>query len=166
MPACHHNASLRYLHPSVNGCFWIAIFHVSIAFGLISQNTTVQVGNQATVLGFVGAPFSIATYIIEGGTTKYYQKVKDVIYTQPELLKQMCSMLADSLADYIRYQVWPSPGIAKIHSIVITHSRPISCACFVCASLLYVECASPALSLRFLYCISLLVLYVEWWCFD
>ena len=57
------------------------------------------------MLGFVGAPFSIATYIIEGGTTKYYQKVKDVIYTQPELLKQMCSMLADSLADYIRYQV-------------------------------------------------------------
>lgn len=73
--------------------------------GLLIAAFYFQVGKEATLLGFVGAPFSLATYIIEGGTTATYQKTKDMIYTQPELIKELCSKLADSLADYIRYQV-------------------------------------------------------------
>jgi len=77
-------------------------------------NLRAELGSEATVLGFVGAPFTLATYIIEGGTTATYQKTKDVIYKQPDLLHGLCSRLADSLADYIRFQADSGAQVVQI----------------------------------------------------
>eukprot|EP00193_Tetraselmis_chui_P004036 CAMPEP_0177770870 /NCGR_PEP_ID=MMETSP0491_2-20121128/11205_1 /TAXON_ID=63592 /ORGANISM="Tetraselmis chuii, Strain PLY429" /LENGTH=402 /DNA_ID=CAMNT_0019288213 /DNA_START=166 /DNA_END=1374 /DNA_ORIENTATION=+ len=78
------------------------------------KNIREEVGNEATMLGFVGAPFTLATYIIEGGTTATYQKTKNVIYTKPELLHSLCAKLAESLADYIRYQADSGAQVVQI----------------------------------------------------
>eukprot|EP00873_Tetraselmis_striata_P012868 jgi/Tetstr1/433132/TSEL_022464.t1 len=87
----------------------------SMAFvGETLGNIRGEVGNEATLLGFVGAPFTLATYIIEGCTTATYQKTKDVIYKQPELLHSLCAKLAESLADYIRYQADSGAQVVQI----------------------------------------------------
>ncbi|DBB04895.1 hypothetical protein WJX82_002598 [Trebouxia sp. C0006] len=63
-----------------------------------------EVGNQSTVLGFVGAPFTLATYIVEGGSSKNYTHMKRLMFTQPEVLHAFLSKMADNIADYVRYQ--------------------------------------------------------------
>lgn len=64
-----------------------------------------EVGNQSTVLGFVGAPFTLATYIVEGGSSKNYTHMKRLMFTQPEVLHAFLTKMADNVADYVRYQV-------------------------------------------------------------
>lgn len=44
-----------------------------------------EVGNASTVLGFVGAPFTLATYIIEGGSSKSFAHTKRMAFAEPEV---------------------------------------------------------------------------------
>ena len=68
-----------------------------------------QVGNKSTVLGFVGAPFTLASYIVEGGSSKSYTHIKRLAFGAPAVLHALLSKLADNVADYVRYQATP-PG--------------------------------------------------------
>lgn len=63
-----------------------------------------EVGNQAAVLGFVGAPFTLASYIVEGGSSKNYTHIKRLAFSQPDVLHALLKKLADNIADYVRYQ--------------------------------------------------------------
>lgn len=56
-------------------------------------------------MGFVGAPWTIATYIVEGGTTRTYTTIKSMCHTAPNLLRTLLSHLTKAIADYIIYQV-------------------------------------------------------------
>jgi uroporphyrinogen decarboxylase len=40
------------------------------------KNLRHEVGNKATVLGFVGLPYTLATYMVEGGSSKEYKEIK------------------------------------------------------------------------------------------
>lgn len=64
-----------------------------------------QVGDGAAVLGFVGSPWTLATYIVEGATTRTYTKIKSMTHLQPELLKSILSHLANEIAEYVIFQV-------------------------------------------------------------
>lgn len=63
-----------------------------------------EVGNQSAVLGFVGAPFTLASYIVEGGSSKNYTHIKRLAFGQPDVLHALLSKLAENVADYVRYQ--------------------------------------------------------------
>jgi len=64
-----------------------------------------EVGNEATVLGFIGAPYTMATYCVEGGTSASYLEIKKMGYNEPALLHALLDKLADNLADYACYQI-------------------------------------------------------------
>jgi uroporphyrinogen decarboxylase len=64
-----------------------------------------EVGNRATVLGFVGAPWTLAAYAVEGKSSKDYAVIKRMAYSEPELLHQFLGHIADSIATYVRYQI-------------------------------------------------------------
>eukprot|EP00741_Cyanophora_paradoxa_P020968 tig00021319_g20242.t1 len=64
-----------------------------------------EVGNQATVLGFVGAPWTLATYIVEGKTSKTYTRIKSMAFSEPAALHALLGKLADAIAVYCRYQI-------------------------------------------------------------
>jgi uroporphyrinogen decarboxylase len=64
-----------------------------------------EVGNGAAVLGFVGAPFTLATYIVEGGSSKNFAHIKRLAFGEPAVLHALLDKLADNVADYCRYQV-------------------------------------------------------------
>ncbi|KAI8552454.1 hypothetical protein RHMOL_Rhmol06G0267800 [Rhododendron molle] len=64
-----------------------------------------EVGGQAAILGFVGAPWTIATYIVEGGTTRTYTTIKSMCHTAPHVLRALLSHLTKAIAEYIVFQV-------------------------------------------------------------
>lgn len=64
-----------------------------------------EVGNQAAVLGFVGAPWTLAAYAIEGKSSKDYTIIKGMAFSQPAILHRFLQKLADAIAVYVRYQI-------------------------------------------------------------
>ncbi len=64
-----------------------------------------EVGNQSTVLGFVGAPWTLAAYAVEGKGSKTYSVIKSMAFSEPSILHQFLDKLADMIATYVRYQI-------------------------------------------------------------
>ena len=64
-----------------------------------------EVGNEAAVLGFVGSPWTLAAYAVEGKSSKNYSVIKGMAFSDPELLHQLLGNIADSIATYVRYQI-------------------------------------------------------------
>jgi uroporphyrinogen decarboxylase len=63
------------------------------------------VGNEAAVLGFVGAPWTLAAYVVEGKSSKNYAVIKAMAFQQPDLLHKLLDHFAESIAKYLRYQI-------------------------------------------------------------
>ena len=64
-----------------------------------------SVGNEAAVLGFVGAPWTLAAYVVEGKSSKNYAVIKAMAFREPELLHKLLDHFATSIAAYLRYQI-------------------------------------------------------------
>jgi uroporphyrinogen decarboxylase len=71
----------------------------------ILQTLRNEVGNQSTVLGFVGAPWTLAAYAVEGKGSKDYSIIKGMAFSDPTLLHQLLSKFAEAIATYMRYQI-------------------------------------------------------------
>ncbi len=56
-------------------------------------------------LGFVGAPFTLASYMLEGGPSKNYIKMKSFMYQETEAWHTLIKKLAVNMADYLLFQV-------------------------------------------------------------
>ncbi|MEW5297938.1 MAG: hypothetical protein WDW36_001113 [Sanguina aurantia] len=82
------------------------------------------VGNEAAVLGFIGAPFTMASYIIEGGSSKNFAHIKRMAFSEPEVLHALLSKLADNLADYVRYQADSGADVVQIFDSWASELQP------------------------------------------
>lgn len=61
--------------------------------------------NCVPLIGFSGSPWTLATYMVEGGSSKSFQKVKSLMYEQPALMHLMLDKLAQSVAAYLNAQI-------------------------------------------------------------
>ncbi len=75
--------------------------YVSDAVSLIRQ----QLDGKVPLIGFSGSPWTLATYMIEGGSSKSFQKVKALMYEQPLLMHELLDKLATSVAAYLNAQI-------------------------------------------------------------
>ncbi|CAH0247821.1 MULTISPECIES: uroporphyrinogen decarboxylase [Peribacillus] len=57
------------------------------------------------LIGFSGAPFTIASYMIEGGPSKNYNKTKAFMYTEPKAWFALMDKLADMIIIYVKSQI-------------------------------------------------------------
>ncbi len=71
----------------------------------ILQALSNEVGDKSTVLGFVGAPWTLAAYAVEGKGSKTYSAIKAMAFSDPTVLHQLLTKLADAIAIYARYQI-------------------------------------------------------------
>ena len=71
----------------------------------ILQSLRSEVGNKSTVLGFVGAPWTMAAYAIEGKSSKNYSIIKGMAFSRPTILHNFLSKIADAIATYVCYQI-------------------------------------------------------------
>lgn len=57
------------------------------------------------LIGFSGSPWTLATYMVEGKSSKSFQLVKGMMFDQPKLMHQMLDKLAQSVAAYLNAQI-------------------------------------------------------------
>ncbi|MDH5512995.1 MAG: uroporphyrinogen decarboxylase [Gammaproteobacteria bacterium] len=64
-----------------------------------------ELGGQVPLIGFAGSPWTLATYMVEGGGSKEFSLVKAMMFDQPKLLQRLLSVLAESVTAYLNAQV-------------------------------------------------------------
>jgi uroporphyrinogen decarboxylase len=57
------------------------------------------------LIGFSGSPWTLATYMVEGGSSKAFTKIKKMMYAEPETLHALLDKLADSVILYLNAQI-------------------------------------------------------------
>jgi uroporphyrinogen decarboxylase len=64
------------------------------------------------LIGFAGAPFTLASYLVEGGPSRTHAKTKAMMYGQPELWHALCARLAGITLEFLRVQV--AAGVSAV----------------------------------------------------
>ncbi|WP_370979916.1 uroporphyrinogen decarboxylase [Agaribacterium sp. ZY112] len=64
-----------------------------------------ELNGSVPLIGFSGSPWTLATYMIEGGSSKDFRRAKGMLYDQPELAELLLDKLADSVIDYLNAQI-------------------------------------------------------------
>ena len=57
------------------------------------------------LIGFCGAPFTVASYMIEGGSTRHFKKTKQWLYRHPDSFHLLLQKIADWSVAYLRLQI-------------------------------------------------------------
>ena len=83
-----------------------------------------EVGPETAVLGFVGCPYTLATYMIEGKTSKEYLEIKKMALNEPKLLHTILKSLAESIGDYALYQIENGAQLIQIFDSWAGHLSP------------------------------------------
>ena len=64
-----------------------------------------ELDGRVPLIGFSGSPWTLATYMVEGGSSKDYAKVKGMLYDRPDLLHKLLDTTAQSVTSYLNAQV-------------------------------------------------------------
>jgi uroporphyrinogen decarboxylase len=64
-----------------------------------------ELNDQVALIGFAGAPFTLASYIIEGGASRTLVKTKQLMFSDPQAWHQLMEKLAQVISDYLVAQV-------------------------------------------------------------
>jgi uroporphyrinogen decarboxylase len=57
------------------------------------------------LVGFSGSPWTLACYMVEGGSSDDYRLVKTMLYARPDLMHRLLAVNADAVADYLNAQI-------------------------------------------------------------
>ncbi|WP_387692908.1 uroporphyrinogen decarboxylase [Photorhabdus sp. RM71S] len=60
---------------------------------------------QVPLIGFSGSPWTLATYMVEGGSSKAFTKIKKMMYAEPVVMHLLLDKLADSVILYLNAQI-------------------------------------------------------------
>ena len=64
-----------------------------------------ELNGEVPLIGFSGSPWTLATYMVEGGSSKAFTKIKKMLYSEPHLLHALLDKLADSVILYLNAQI-------------------------------------------------------------
>jgi len=84
-----------------------------------------ELNGRVPLIGFSGSPWTLATYMVEGGSSKDFRHVKAMMYGQPEVMHQMLHKLALSVIDYLNGQIKAGAQAVQIFDTwggVLSHS--------------------------------------------
>ena len=79
----------------------IELHYVMDAVRLIRKN----LDGSVPLIGFSGSPWTLATYMIEGGSSKNFAKIKSMMFNDPALLHKLLDKLSQSVAAYLNAQI-------------------------------------------------------------
>src|SRR3954468_2299876 len=78
-----------------------ALSHVLTAIGQIK----IELNGRVPLIGFAGAPFTLASYAIEGGHSSSFAHTKALMYGVPDAWHRFADLIADVIGDYLVAQI-------------------------------------------------------------
>jgi uroporphyrinogen decarboxylase len=78
-----------------------ALGYVMDAVSLIRR----ELGGRVPLIGFAGSPWTLATYMIEGGTSKNFATSKAMMFDRPDLMHRLLGKVSDAVTEYLNAQV-------------------------------------------------------------
>jgi uroporphyrinogen decarboxylase len=78
-----------------------ALSHVLVAI----RQTRLELKGRVPLIGFAGAPFTMASYAIEGGHSANFAHTKALMYGSPDAWHRLCELLSEMTADYLIAQI-------------------------------------------------------------
>jgi uroporphyrinogen decarboxylase len=75
--------------------------YVTDAVTLIRQ----ELNGSVPLIGFSGSPWTVATYMVEGGSSKDFATIKRMMMSEPEVMHELLAKLADSVTAYLNAQI-------------------------------------------------------------
>lgn len=75
--------------------------YVMDAIRLVRQ----ELDGRVPLIGFAGSPWTVSTYMVEGGSSKTFDVIKKMMFDQPALLHQLLETVAASLLNYVNAQI-------------------------------------------------------------
>jgi uroporphyrinogen decarboxylase len=77
-----------------------------VAFvGSIIKKLRQELQNEVPLIGFAGAPWTLASYMIEGGGSKSFAEIKTLAYREPQVLHALLDKLASTVSSYLLFQI-------------------------------------------------------------
>ncbi len=73
-----------------------------------------ELGNEAPLIGFAGAPYTLASYMVEGGTSRNYSEIKRILFANPGLLHRLLEKIADTVTDYLNAQIEAGAQVVQL----------------------------------------------------
>ena len=64
-----------------------------------------ELGGRVPLIGFAGSPWTVGTYMVEGGGSKTFAHIKGMMYGEPKLLHRMLELVAAATTDYLNAQI-------------------------------------------------------------
>ena len=73
-----------------------------------------ELNGRVPLIGFSGSPWTLATYMVEGGSSKDFRAAKAMAFNQPELMHSLLDLLADCVIDYLNEQIRAGAQVVQI----------------------------------------------------
>src|SRR5438876_3338648 len=73
--------------------------------GSIIKKLRQELRNEVPLIGFAGAPWTLASYRIEGGGSKNFAEIKSLAYREPRLVHALLDKLASTVGSYLLFQI-------------------------------------------------------------
>ncbi len=67
--------------------------------------TKKELDGRVPLIGFSGSPWTLMTYMVEGGGSKSFSEIKKFIYTQPKLAHKLLDKISNAVADYLSAKI-------------------------------------------------------------
>ena len=64
-----------------------------------------ELNGKVPLIGFSGSPWTLATYMVEGGSTKNFSQVKKLMFAEPQAMHMLLDKLAQSVTSYLNAQI-------------------------------------------------------------
>ncbi|MEJ2089984.1 MAG: uroporphyrinogen decarboxylase [Gammaproteobacteria bacterium] len=64
-----------------------------------------ELGGRVPLIGFAGSPWTLATYMVEGGSSAHYRFSKGMMFAEPALMHRLLGQLADNVGAYLNAQI-------------------------------------------------------------
>ena len=90
------------------------------------RTTKSALSNSIPLIGFSGSPWTLATYMIEGGSSKTFPRSKALIYSQPSAADKLLDLLADNVIQYLSAQIEAGADALMVFDTwggVLTHTN-------------------------------------------
>lgn len=77
-------------------------------------NIRKELNGQVPLFGFSGSPWTLATYMVEGGSSREFRHTKEMMYARPEFLHALLGKIADAVVDYLDAQIIAGANLVQI----------------------------------------------------